>query len=415
MSVSTPTAAERTLVDRPPATTPSRAAQSLGRRAIRVLTHELVREVVVPFVATRLLLHAIGLTALTLLPLGSWPGAWTGFSRLWLDVWSRWDGRWYLSVAADGYWYMPGYESNVAFAPLYPLLMRAAGFLFGQNDPEGWVLGGLVVSNLALLAACFTLRALARLDFSPCTAARAVLYLLVFPSSLFLSAVYADALFLALSLGAVYAARRDRWWLAGVLGGLATLSRPHGFLVLVPLVVEWVVQRRAAQRPYVHPRLLWLGSIPLAFFAWAAYLADRFGNPLVFAAAQAGWRRSLAPPWELPLRLAEVPVQVHGTAYTGWDGSLVDLGFTAVFVVAAVLAFRHLRPSYALYAAAITLTILSNSTLAAAPRYGLAIFPLFLLLALAGKHPGFHQTYLVLASSVGALFMALFALGYWVA
>ncbi len=82
-----------------------------------------------------------------------------------------------------------------------------------------------------------------RLDFDRATAARAVLYLLVFPTTLFLSAVYAESLFLALTVAAFYHARRGQWWIAGALGGLAALARPHGVLLALPLAVEYLAQR----------------------------------------------------------------------------------------------------------------------------------------------------------------------------
>jgi Gpi18-like mannosyltransferase len=55
--------------------------------------------------------------------------------------------------------------------------------------------------------------------------------------SFYLSAIYPESLFLTLSIGAIYYARLQRWCLAGLLGGLASLTRPEG--VLLTLAIGW--------------------------------------------------------------------------------------------------------------------------------------------------------------------------------
>jgi Gpi18-like mannosyltransferase len=71
-----------------------------------------------------------------------------------------------------------------------------------------------------------------------------VLSLAFFPTSFFFNAVYTESLFLALSAGAVWAARvRKDLLLASILAGLATATRSVGVLLLIPLVAEWSDRR----------------------------------------------------------------------------------------------------------------------------------------------------------------------------
>jgi hypothetical protein len=54
-----------------------------------------------------------------------------------LDMWARWDSGWYLDIALNGYALRGPIEttqSNVAFFPLYPLLIRTLLLLV----PESW-------------------------------------------------------------------------------------------------------------------------------------------------------------------------------------------------------------------------------------------------------------------------------------
>src|SRR5207302_7980063 len=92
---------------------------------------------------------------------------------------------------------------------------------------------GIIVSNLAALIAAFYLYKLTTKEFNKTIAARAVYYLGLFPMSFYLSAVYPESLFLALSIGCIYYIRLRRWWLAGLLGALATLTRSSGVLLAV--------------------------------------------------------------------------------------------------------------------------------------------------------------------------------------
>src|SRR5581483_1385556 len=79
----------------------------------------------------------------------------------------------------------------------------------------------------------------------PDVARRSVLYLAVFPMSLFLQAVYSESVFLLVAIGAFLAAERRRFVVAGVLTGLALLARPTGVAVLLGVaVIAWGSPRR---------------------------------------------------------------------------------------------------------------------------------------------------------------------------
>ncbi|MBI2756402.1 MAG: hypothetical protein HYX52_06815 [Chloroflexi bacterium] len=399
---------------------------ALARLGHRVASSEraawLAKDVLVPFIGTRAVLLLAAWLATHLLPAGPFPGIWANWPEWWMTALSNWDGRWYLSIVRDGYNYLPDQQSNIAFSPLYPLSMWALAGVVGARDELSWLLAGITVSNVSLLASMALLRALVRLDHDARTAGRAALYLALFPTSLFLSALYADSLYLALALGALYAARRRAWCAAGTLGALATLARPHGVLIGLPLAIEYGLAIRAAVRSrgapsvraWLHPGVLWLGLIPLALVAWAAYVFQLTGDPLAFMRAQAAWGRELTPPWETLRRMFDGPLYPHG-GWWGWDHSMLDLAAAVLFLALVTASFRLVRPSLAIYGAAVFLTMVSNGALAADMRYGLAIVPAFVVLALAGRLSAFHQAYLVGASVLSAVFTVLFSAGYWVA
>ena len=116
-----------------------------------------------------------------------------------LGLLGAWDGRWYRIVAVHGYLLEPGRQSDPAFFPLYPLLLRA-----GHALGIGYLAAGLVISNVAFLAALAAFEALTRELLGAQLARRATVYLAVFPLGFVFSMMYPESLVLcaiALTVG----------------------------------------------------------------------------------------------------------------------------------------------------------------------------------------------------------------------
>src|SRR5205807_7588017 len=89
-----------------------------------------------------------------------------------------WDGIWYRHVASHGYLLVPGHQSDPAFFPFYPLLLKFVAAL-GMSTGAG----GVIVSNLLFLGALLAFDAFGAELFSSELARRATLLLAVFPTS----------------------------------------------------------------------------------------------------------------------------------------------------------------------------------------------------------------------------------------
>src|SRR5438132_729388 len=74
---------------------------------------------------------------------------------------------------------------------------------------------------------------------------------------------YTEALFLAFVLGSIMAARREHWWLAGLLGALGWMTRAPGIVLVPTLAVEAAHQLVTTKR--WRWNWLWIAVVPLGF------------------------------------------------------------------------------------------------------------------------------------------------------
>jgi hypothetical protein len=349
---------------------------------------------------------------------------------------ARWDSVWYLQIARDGYF---SQQSSGMF-PLYPLLIRIGSLVFHSE-----LLVGLGISLVSMTVALCLLDRLVRLDFDEATARRTVLLVAFFPVAFFLSAVYTESLFLLATVGAVYAARQDRWALAGLCGGLAAATRSDGILVLVPLVLIYfygprigsgveVTSTRWKPRYPVRPSVAWLALVPAGLAAYLVYLGIAHGQPFAtYYAQQFYWHHQFAGPFGAVARaLVGVPDDVRrvltGTGSLvgpgdpiSWNAhDLIDLAFLTFPIVGAIGAWRRVPFAYFAYTVVLLAFDLSfpakQEPMQSISRYTLAIFPVFIGWALLLKRRP-RMTLAVLGTSAGllAVFSALWAMWLWIA
>jgi hypothetical protein len=343
------------------------------------------------------------------------------------DVWARWDSVWFLRIAEHGY----GAASKAAsaFYPLYPGLVALVGRAFAGH----YLLAGITVSLAACLAAFVLLYRLAEDRLGADGARRAVLYLAVFPTALFLQAVYSESLYLLLTVAAFVLAERRRFLLAGLVVGLALLTRPVGIALLPALaVIAW----------HERDRVKALGSLVLGSLTFVAYpllLWQQTGDAWGFARNEELWHRHLSPAgplggiWDgLRAGFAGIEQLVSGShTHRYWTAvqdldpmrvaaiNLTTLAFLILFVVLAVIAWRRFGAAYGLFAAlslAIPLSLPSSRwPLLSIPRFGLVVFPLFLALATLGRRPRAHAAILAVSSLLLGVAVVEWTLWYWVA
>ena len=364
----------------------------------------------------------------------------SGWEELLVDVWQRWDSQWYIKIVTEGYRPerilqedgMLLVNPTTAFFPLYPGLV----WLAGQILPVSYSIAGIVVSTIACLIGLIIVHRLVIHELGEQVANTTVRYLLIFPTAFFFFAVYTESLFLCVTAGACLAAIRRRWWLAGVCGCLATLTRPSGIVIFAPLALEYLLWLRAERR-WPRFEIAALALVPAGLVAYIVFLWNRFGDPLMFLHAQQNiiWNREYQTPFQTigqilgsvnfttegllsPQRINE-PVRIE--LYLGgfYDSNGYNLVFFLFAFVVALLAFRRIRLSLAAFALLMLLfpifAPVPRTPLISLPRYMLPVFPLFMVLAIWGQNARVDRFLSYPALAFLGIFTVRFATWYWVA
>ncbi len=389
---------------------------------------------------------------------------------------ARWDAAWYLVIAHYGYHPELGAftSSRTAFFPLYPLGLRTISAL---GLPP--VAAGVALSVAALAAGLYGVHRLTTLELSRLTSAArrpgaaagasaapdtgsargaqtarlTVLATALSPMAFYFSAVYSESLYLALSVGVFWCARRGRWAWVGVLGALAGATRSAGLVLMVPALVLYLYgprddrapdfpargagARRGGRRYRLRGNVLWLALLPAGVAAYMAYLALAGGAPLEPFHAQEVWNRHFAGPylgvWDgaraafegLRQMLSFQSAHVYFTASA--EAPMVSAGHNLMlfaFLLAALPAIvgvlRRLPAAYGAYVcAALALPLsypVTPQPLMSLPRFLVVLFPLFMWLgAWLDERPRARGPTLAISCLLLAFFVGDFATWHWVA
>jgi hypothetical protein len=370
---------------------------------------------------------------------------------------ARWDAAWYLVIAHYGYRPDLGAytSSRTAFFPLYPLGLSAIAHL---GVPP--VLAGVVLSLLALALSLYGIHRLTTLELTRAgedghsagrgeVARLAVMVTAFAPMAFFFSAVYSESLYLMLSVGVFWCARKGRWAWVGVLGALAGATRSAGVVLMLPAAMLYLYGPRedltpdflalARFRPRYKPRrdILWLGLVPAGLGLYMAYLALSGGDALMPFHAQDVWSRHFAGPyggvWDgvkaafegarqlLSFQRRQVYFPVAGgSPFISAGHNLMLLAFLLAAVPLFVIALRVLPLAYGVYVlAALALPLsypVAAQPLMSLPRFLVVLFPLGIAFAAwLAAHPRARTPMLVGSGLLMMLFVAQFATWHWVA
>lgn len=301
-----------------------------------------------------------------------------------LSYLANWDGVNYINISKTGY----SSSGITNFFPLYPIFLALVNKIVSSP-----LISGLIVSWVFMVGAIYYYLKIIKLLFKVddnLEALRACLLFILFPSAIYLMAVYTESLFAFASLGAIYYALKRRYVLAGLLTAFATLTHING-VFLVVLVAMILYEEKEKLRNIATSFIIGC----LGIIAFMAYLWAKFSNPFEFIVAQHnhGWLRH---------------------SILGRLGSFSSLDYLlAIAIIISIIYWWKRRKSFAVYSFFYLLIPAVGGQFGGYPRYTLMIFPLqFMLFDYFRDKKMAYQIILILFSIGWTYFMLQFAAGY---
>jgi Gpi18-like mannosyltransferase len=320
-----------------------------------------------------------------------------------LAMWDRWDGSILMRIARFGYTEAADPHST-AFFPGFPLLLKPFA-----GSATTVLYAALLINAIASVVAVRYLLLLGEEDAGEGSGRRAALYLLLFPTAVFLIAPYTEALFLAGAIPAFYFARRRRWVPAGLAAAVAMSARFAGVFLIAGLAVEWFRRRGDAARAALGALI---AIVPLILYG--AYLASSRGDFFYYVVDQkAGWKREPTNPLVALQRTWET--WTVGDHPTNWRFAWrMEILAAMVGIAVVVWAVRKKEWGYAAFMGSLLATLLVSTWYFSIPRMLLTMFPITLFLAAwsRDRNPR-HEALLVGSAVTCALGVIVFTQGAW--
>lgn len=352
-------------------------------------------------------------------------GGWAGktLKMLLAEPWLRYDTFYYLRIVEAGY---QAGDVTSGFHPLHPWLSTIAAAAF--RSP---LAGLMFVSTVAGLCLTIMYYKLARLDLDHDRAWLGTALMLCWPVTIAIFVPYTEAVYLLLAVSCFLAARKRQFLLAGLIGGLAALTRQHGILLVLPLLWElWEASGRRF-KTLVSDWRAWVSAalVPMGYATWIVYRAVAISDfKPDFSSAQRFVYSVMVSPtayhvygeqeFNLPFVAAWKAILAYWRGGLHWS-AYGDLFLAIVFMTMFVFAWRRLRWSYRIYCLAVLLIAMSYHTgmsinpYVSLPRHMLPAFPIFIGVAQAYefRRPWFILGILIVCQ---ALYMCCFVWQTWV-
>jgi Mannosyltransferase (PIG-V) len=313
------------------------------------------------------------------------------------------DPGWYNGIARNGYEKLPfsiNDHHNWAFLPLFPLTWRMAATVTREFEMTGIVLTHIFFF-LALLMVHKTVTAF---GFSPSIAERTIVYVAIFPASFFFSLPMTESLFLLLTASSIYNARKERWWTAAALALLAAITRLPGILLMPTLALLYWQNYGFAWR-----RKEWLSLliIPSGLIVLMVYMHAITGDALAFIHIHSVWGRRLGF-FLVPL----FQYLRNPTIAVPWDLQSMNFAAAVGALVCGVILLKWRHWALGFYTLGSMIVTLSSLSLTSHTRFAMVLFPMQLVLAVAGEKNRINVALCTIFSGLLCLMTALYAANF---
>lgn len=308
---------------------------------------------------------------------------------------ANWDGGHYLGIAKNGYT-----QNQFVFFPFYPMLINLISRITGD-----FLSAGLIISFISIFLAANLLYYLVKIDFGKQYADLALLALLFFPLSFHFLTLYAESLFLFLTLATFVFTRKKRYILATVCAAFASATRLAGLATVLSLVLSVYLTEGFNRKNW------WVVFSPLGLLIYCFYLYTQTGDLFYFVTGQtAFWQGGLVwPGSSVVFSIRHLTLEAVSANFR----NLLDVVFALFGIFGVWQVWRKLSLDYTIFSVVSLMLPLFSPTIVALPRYVLTIFPIFIVLCFY-KNQYLRLFYQMISLMLLSVYIILFINGYWV-
>lgn len=329
--------------------------------------------------------------------------------KTWWESLARWDAGYYIDIVLNGYHYLPdGKTHNIAFFPLYPLLIRIVDDITKLSP----LMSGIIISNACFLVALLLLHRYTEKYHPDSNPDLTAMLMAFFPFGVFFSSVYTESLFLCLCLFSFFMFREGKTMLSAIGLFLMTATRLAGLFVVPALGLSYLFTRvipfPKKKSPLKGRELLNLvvwGLVAISgFVCFAAYQQISFGHWDAFIRVQIAWKDRVG-------NFSSLLSEMHPDLYNVMN--IVPAGI----LLGASILFLFLKNYriYSVWGLLAVLIPLSTGTFMSMGRYSMVFFPLAIYGGcLLKKTAILRDIALMTSSSLLVVLSTLFAKYYFI-
>jgi hypothetical protein len=367
------------------------------------------------FVVSKLVVASLLLAAFILIPSNAnlWNRFYTGNVRTLYIPFCNWDGQHFLLLAERGY-ADPSVQYFVGCHPLFPLSIALTNSMLLNT-----YLAGLVNVTIFSFMFLWLFYAYARRFLSIDRTRLAVVLMLLYPSSLFLSVIYSESLFLLCFVAFLWLYGCKHWG-AVVFAALLPLSRANGLLVAAAIVAYLGGQLWRRTRPDLGYELKVLGGFSVGTVLCGLFYKLTTGSYWAGLEAQKYFVAEASA-----LHIVDVPRFIryllsHSVSWFAYNNGRVDK-VLVLFMLAGIPVVMRSKVLLHVFLYAVLAIVPATMGVGAMSyaRYSLLAVP-FLIIALLQLCTS-RKTCLILFACLGTVFLVVqilfvvrFALNLWV-
>lgn len=353
--------------------------------------------------------------ATTILPQFSLPRSVYSFANF--------DGVHYLTIATQGYLHVNYIQ---AFFPMFPyVLLHLPYILLGASFNP--LLIGLFMNSILFLIFLYLWYLYIQDIYGENVAWYSMLVYVLFPTSFYFAALYTESLFMVCMMGSLLCARKQFWFFAAILAGIASATKIVG-VCIVPMLIWQLYETYFSKGKNVRlssflfaqwHRLVLLSLSSIGLGAYMVFLWQKFADPLFFLHVQssfgAGRQSNLVLYPQVVYRYLKIFLTVPLFTLKGF-AYVQEAVAATIGLIALLFSYSRRNRSYFLFALPAFLIPTLTGNFSSMPRYILVCFPLFIWLGtVVARNTKIRILWFAFATVLLLWNTLLFLQGYWVA